>query len=192
MNVKRWKPDARRRLQNAALALFTERGFAATTTAAIAAGAGLTERTFFRHFADKRNVLYGDEAMLQAVLVQGIIDAPTSATPIAAATTGFAALVQVFQPRWDRIVQREKIIANSPELQERELVKVRNMTAAVRDALHSRGCTSIEADVAAETSVGLFALAFRQWTSMVPEQNLHELFKDVLHQLGSLMRGSGF
>ena len=65
----RWKPDARGRLEQAAFELFTERGFEQTTVAEIAERAGLTERTFFRYFADKREVLFAGADALQELFV---------------------------------------------------------------------------------------------------------------------------
>ena len=78
----RWEPDSRGRLQEAALALYSERGFDQTTAAQIAARAGLTERTFFRHFADKREVLFGGSALLQERIVAGVAEAPPEDGPL--------------------------------------------------------------------------------------------------------------
>ena len=77
----RWEPDARGRLEQAALALYLERGFENTTVAEIAERAGLTERTFFRYFADKREVLFSGSAIMKGLLVQTAVDAPSSTAP---------------------------------------------------------------------------------------------------------------
>src|SRR5580704_11732687 len=89
--MSRWEPNSRGRLQEAALALYTERGFDQTTAAEIAARAGLTERTFFRHFADKREVLFGGSALLQERIVSGVAGAPAGCTPLEAVAHGLDA-----------------------------------------------------------------------------------------------------
>ena len=76
----RWEPDARGRLMQAALELYGERGFEQTTVAEIAQRAGLTERTFFRHFADKREVLFSGE--VDDLVLSALADARPSAAPI--------------------------------------------------------------------------------------------------------------
>src|SRR5277367_3056490 len=87
----RWQPDSKGRLQEAALALYSERGFDQTTAAQIAARAGLTERTFFRHFADKREVLFGGSALLQERIVTGVVEAPEADGPLVAVSRGLEA-----------------------------------------------------------------------------------------------------
>src|SRR5271155_4577260 len=87
----RWQPDSRRRLQEAALALYSEQGFDQTTAAQIAAQAGVTERTFFRHFADKREVLFGGSALLQERIVAGVAGAPPGDGPLDAVARGLDA-----------------------------------------------------------------------------------------------------
>src|SRR5882757_4443634 len=95
--MSRWQPNARGRLEQAALELYTERGFDQTTVAQIAERAGLTERTFFRRFADKREVLFAGSAQLQELLVQTVADAPATATPIDAVAAGIEAIGTVLQ-----------------------------------------------------------------------------------------------
>ncbi len=118
----RWKPDSRGRLQEAALALYSERGFDQTTAAQIATRAGLTERTFFRHFADKREVLFGGSALLQDRIVAGVADAPPTASPLDAVSRGLdAAAAFLGQFRRDLSRQRQIVIAANPELRERRI-----------------------------------------------------------------------
>src|SRR5215475_9039240 len=97
----RWEPNARSRLEQAALKLYVERGFEQTTVAEIAKEAGLTERTFFRYFADKREVLFGGVSVLQDVLVNAVIDAPDSAAPIEAVAAALDAAGAMLQQRRD-------------------------------------------------------------------------------------------
>ena len=113
----RWKPDSRGRLHEAALALYSERGFDQTTAAQIAEQAGLTERTFFRYFADKREVLFGGSALLQERIVAGVVDAPATDGPLDAVAGGLdAAAAMLGEGRRDLTRQRYEVIAANPEL----------------------------------------------------------------------------
>ena len=118
----RWEPNSRGRLQEAALALYAERGFDQTTVAEIAARAGVTERTFYRHFADKREVLFGGSAVLKERILTGVTDAPASARPLDALARGLdAAAAMLGEGRRDLSRLRQTVIAANPELREREL-----------------------------------------------------------------------
>src|SRR5579871_7010214 len=118
----RWEPDAGGRLARAAMELFGEHGYDQTTVAEIAERAGLTERTFFRHFADKREVLFAGGEALTDLLVRAVSGAPDSATPMEAAAAGLDAIGALLQERHDFARKRSRIIAATPELQERELI----------------------------------------------------------------------
>ena len=121
----RWEPDSRGRLQEAALALYSERGFDQTTAAQIADRAGLTERTFFRHFADKREVLFGGSALLKERIVDGVTGAPAADGALDAVGRGLEAAAAVLgEFRRDLTRQRQDVIASNPELRERELAKL--------------------------------------------------------------------
>src|SRR5690242_77341 len=160
----RWEPDAAGRLADAALALFAEQGFERTTVAEIAARAGLTERTFFRHYADKREVLFAGSPMLRDLLVQGVDDAPASATPmdaVLAALTGAAD--SYFDERRDFAGRRQAIVAAHAELQERELMKLASLAAALAEALRRRGVDDPAATLAAEAGITVFRVAFERW-----------------------------
>src|SRR6204780_5514052 len=116
----RWQPDSGGRLQEAALALYSERGFDQTTAAQIAARAGLTERTFFRHFADKREVLFGGSALLQERIVAGVTGAPPEDGPLDAVAWGLAAAAFCLgESRRYLPPNRHAVIAANPELRER-------------------------------------------------------------------------
>ncbi|WP_314148768.1 helix-turn-helix domain-containing protein, partial [uncultured Leifsonia sp.] len=125
-DVGRWTPDAQGRLRQAALSLYRERGFEQTTVADIAERAGVTERTFFRHFADKREVLFAGSEQLQEAVVAAILAAPADASPFAAAAAGVAAAGRAIQENDvdDFPRQRAGVIAATPSLQERELLKL--------------------------------------------------------------------
>ena len=128
----RWEPNARGRLELAALELYAANGFEQTTVAEIAARAGLTERTFFRHFADKREVLFGGP--LSELFVTAVADAPPSATPLDAVAAALLSGTALIQQRRPYSLQRQAVIAANPALQERELIKL----AALGDALGGR------------------------------------------------------
>src|SRR5471030_1118247 len=123
----RWEPNARGRLERAALELYGERGFDQTTVAEIAERAGLKERTFFRHFADKREVLFWGAGSLQELLVNAVADAPDSLAPIDAVAAALEAAGALLQQRREFSRQRQSIIAANAELQERELIKLASL-----------------------------------------------------------------
>src|SRR5580700_7252772 len=129
--MSRWEPDAAGRLARAAMELYLERGFDETTVAEIAKRAGLTERTFFRHFADKREVLFAGAAQLQEVLVGVVRAAPPELAPVDAAITGVAAGGALIQERRAFARQRYEIIVANAELQERELIKMASLSLAL-------------------------------------------------------------
>src|SRR5580698_7402932 len=138
----RWQPDSRGRLQEAALALYSERGFDQTTAAQIAERAGVSERTFFRHFADKREVLFGGSALLGERIVAGVAGAPEDDGPFNAVSRGLdAAATMLGEFRRDLSRQRQAVIATNPELRERELAKLADYAVAVAAALRERGVT---------------------------------------------------
>jgi AcrR family transcriptional regulator len=161
--VSRWEPNARERLEQAAMELYRQRGFDETTVAEIAARAGLTERTFFRYFADKREVLFSGSGALQAFLAQGVASAPDGAAPIDAVVAALEATSAAFEERRDFARQRQALIAAHPELQERELIKLASLAATIAEALRRRGVTDPAASLASEAGIAVFRLAFESW-----------------------------
>src|SRR4051794_2126346 len=161
--MARWEPDSSARLAQAALELYGERGFERTTVAEIAARAGVTERTFFRHFADKREVLFAGSARLQELLVTAVADAPDSATPIDAVAAAIDAAGALLNGRRDAARQRGAVIAANAELRERELIKLATLAAALTTALHARGVTEPAASLSAEAGIAVFRVAVERW-----------------------------
>jgi AcrR family transcriptional regulator len=162
----RWQPDSRGRLQEAALALYSERGFDQTTAAQIAVQAGLTERTFFRHFADKREVLFGGSAHLQERLVTGVAGAPESDGPLDAVACGLdAAAAMLGEFRRDLSRQRQAVIEANPELRERERTKLGDYAAAIAAALRARGVSEPQATLAAEVGMTVLRVALQRWAN---------------------------
>ncbi len=145
--------------------LYVERGFDETTVAEIAKRAGLTERTFFRHFADKREVLFAGAAMLQELFVGAVVDAPPDLAPVDAAMAGVVAGGALIQERPAFARQRYEIIAANAELQERELIKLASLSAALAGALRRRGVADHAASLAAEVAIAVFKIAFERWVS---------------------------
>jgi AcrR family transcriptional regulator len=161
--MSRWQPDSSRRLQEAATELYLEHGFAETTVASIAARAGLTERTYFRHFADKREVLFANEDALRDRLVEAVLAADADASPGQAATAGLDAVTADLQPRHAALRRRAPIVAAHPELRERELGKLRSWTTALAQALRDRGVAGPTAALTAEVAVAVFNVAAQRW-----------------------------
>jgi AcrR family transcriptional regulator len=187
--VTRWKPDAAGRLAKAALELYSERGFEQTTVAEIAGRAGLTERTFFRHFADKREVLFAGANMLQELVVTAVAGAPDSAPPIAAAAAGVEAAGALLQERREYSRQRQAVIAANAELRERELIKLASLATAIAEALRGRGVEDPAASLAAEAAIAAFRIAFELWTSKTEGPDLPRLIRDSLDELRAVTAG---
>lgn len=185
--MARWEADGRRRLQEAALELFARQGFAATTTIDIAAAAGLTQRTFFRYFRDKQEVLFGDESLFQELLEESIRNAPPTLNAIAAARFGLATLCRGAESRRAQFKRREDIIATSPELQEREASKVSHLSSALAEALKKRGAASSEAEVIAETLLSIFLTTYRRWTRTKSKDTLEAHFNANYEMLRKLL-----
>src|SRR5271163_4662482 len=122
--MSRWRPDARGRLERAAMELYRERGFEQATVAEIAERAGLTERTFFRYFADKREVLFWRSDDLKAGMADAVFRAPKSARALDAVALGLEAASAVFEGRRDYSRKRQAVITAHALLRERELIKL--------------------------------------------------------------------
>jgi AcrR family transcriptional regulator len=187
--MSRWEPNARGRLEQAALELFLERGFEQTTVAEIAQRAGLTERTFFRHFADKREVLFAGAGALRELLVRAVAEAPASAAPLDAVTGALQAAAPMFQQRGDYPRQRQAVIAANPELQERELIKLAALAAAMAGALRGRGVPEPTASLAAEVGIAVFRIAFERWIAGDGQPDLAELIRGSLGELRAVTAG---
>jgi AcrR family transcriptional regulator len=156
--------------------------------AEIAERAGLTERTFFRHFADKREVLFGGGGALQELIVSAVANAPDSLAPIDAAAAGIeAAGTQFFvQERRETSRQRQAVIASNPELQERELIKLASLSAALADALRRRGLGDPAAGLTAEVAIAVFRTAFERWIDETNDRDFPQLVRESLDQLKAL------
>jgi AcrR family transcriptional regulator len=182
----RWEPDSRGRLEQAAMELYGERGFENTTVAEIARLAGVTERTFFRHFADKREVLFGGSAEFERLLLEPVAGAPESLPPIEAIALGLEAAAAWLQGRREFARRRQAIIAANTELQERELIKLASMAAALARTLRQRGLEGPTASLTAEIGIAVFRVAFERWVDAANDQPFPELIRESLHGLRAL------
>lgn len=186
----RWEPNARGRLEQAALELYLERGFEQTTVAEIAKRAGLTERTFFRHFADKREVLFWGQSALRELLVRTVAGAPDSAAAIDVVAAAVEAAGALVQDRHERARQRQAVIAANAELRERELIKLASLAEAIAGALRQRGVGELAASLTAEAGIAVFKIAFERWINDPGHRDLPRLIRESLDELKALTAGN--
>jgi AcrR family transcriptional regulator len=180
----RWEPDARQRLVRAALELFSEQGYDNTTVAQIAERAGLTKSTFFRHFPDKREVLFVGQDTLCQLFADGIAAAPSSAPPLEAVAAALDAAAVAFTPdRREFGPQRRAVIAGNTELQERDALKHASFAADMTEALQERGVPGPTASLAAELGVLAFKGAYARWADPTNQQEFGELARHSLQEL---------
>jgi AcrR family transcriptional regulator len=179
----RWEPDSRGRLAQAAMELYGERGFDQTTVADIAERAGLTERTFFRHFTDKREVLFSGAQALQDLFVDTIVGAPVSVAPMEAVSLALEAAGSRFNEHRGFSVQRQRIIDASAELQERELIKLASLAVAMANALRQRGVTDPTAGLTGEVAIAIFKNSFERWVTSPGPSDLAQVIRESLSEL---------
>jgi AcrR family transcriptional regulator len=189
--MTRWKPDAQGRLMVAAMTLFEEQGYDATTVAEIAERAGLTKRTFFRHFGDKREVLFSGSEELQRRWVEAVAGAPEDAPALDAVTAAFEPVAEMFHDRHDFARLRAGIIAANPELQERELIKLQRLAGAVAEALRARGASPNESILASQAGMTVFHVAFGRWVAQDDPGALERLMDESLQELRGVTAARG-
>ncbi len=190
LSMVRWEPGARERLQAAALELYVKQGFEQTTVEEIARAAGLTERTFFRHFSDKREVLFDGQELLEKAFLDGVSAAPPGASPLEMVASALATSADFFADErrgWSR--QRDAVIEANPALRERELLKLAALAKAVAEALRARGVSGRAAALAAQTGLTVFGVAFTQWITEGESRSLADVEREVLGELGALAAG---
>ncbi|GGP53480.1 TetR/AcrR family transcriptional regulator [Saccharothrix coeruleofusca] len=163
--MARWQPDTTHRLVVAAVDLFTEQGYDATTVAQIAERAGVTKSTFFRHFSDKRELLVAGQETLSRLLAEGIAEAPANASPLEAVAAGLERASSAMGPANRELGPRLKVaVAASTELQERDALKSVGLAAAMTTALVARDIPEPTAHLAAELGVLAFKRGYAQWS----------------------------
>jgi AcrR family transcriptional regulator len=182
--MARWEPGARERLVLAAVDLFTEQGYDATTVAQIAERAGVTKSTFFRHFPDKRELLVAGQETLGRLLAEGITEAPAGATPLEAVAAGLERASSEMGPMNRELGPRLKAaVAASAELQERDALKSVSLAAAMKDALVARGVADPAAALAAELGVLAFKRGFAAWSESESKPDLAPYTRAALDEL---------
>jgi AcrR family transcriptional regulator len=183
----RWEPDAAGRFRAAAIELFGEIGYEQTTVAAIAARAGLTARTFFRYFADKREVLFTGSERLQQSMVEALASAPAPAGAMDAIGVALNQAGDFFDDERRPFARlRSTVIAANGELHERELIKMATLSAALAQALRARGVGEPDASLAAEAGIAVFRVAFTQWVGESERRGYGEIVNESLARLKAL------
>jgi AcrR family transcriptional regulator len=187
--MSRWKPDAAGRLMTAAITLFAEQGYQATTVVEIAERAGLTQRTFFRYFSDKREVLFSGSEELGRLWLEAVAAAPAEATPLAVVAAGLDPVAEMFVERHDFARIRAAIIEANPELKERELIKLQTLAGAIEGALIGRGVPASAATLAAQAGMTVFHVAFANWIRQDDPSAFRRLMDESLEELRSVAAG---
>jgi AcrR family transcriptional regulator len=187
----RWEPGTPERLQRAALELYAARGFEETTAAEIAQSVGLTERTFFRHFSDKREVLFHGQQLFAQAFLDGVDAAPPHAPPIDVVAAALHSATVFFpDERRPHSRTRQSVIDRNPPLQERELHKLASLATTLADALRARGVAEPAATLAAQSGVTVFGIAFAQWIREGEDRSLADITNSVLRELRTVTSGS--
>lgn len=184
--MARWDPGAEERLKRAAIELYLERGYDNVTVTHIAERAGLTRRSYFRYFPDKREVLFAGSERLPPALAEAVLTADPNAAPLAAALDALARVGAQLVEQVDDVTERQAVIDASPELQERERTKAAAITGAIRDALKQRQVNAGTAELVAQLATVAFQNAFRHWI----ETTGHASFDSCLHTATDELRAA--
>jgi AcrR family transcriptional regulator len=181
--MARWEGGAADRFREAALELYAERGYEQTTVAEIAERAGLTARTFFRHFTDKREVLFAGSETLREGLEAALREAPADASPMTAIGLALERSAAFLGRDHRHSRRRQAIISANPELQERELIKMATLAAALGSGLRDRGVPEPDASLAAQAGIAVFQVAFGRWVTAETETDLAAEMRFLLDRL---------
>jgi AcrR family transcriptional regulator len=189
--MARWEPDAPGRLRAAALELFEENGYDGTTVEDIATRAGVTKRTFFRHYPDKREVLFGGDAgtAFTGLFTEGLAAVPAGVSTVQALTRCLEHVATSFPAHRTSARRRQRVLAANDSLRERELAKMAAVAAALRSALHDRGVLEPSAAVAAEVTVAVFRTAFERWVESEADDDLRTLVREAVDALREVVSG---
>jgi AcrR family transcriptional regulator len=183
--VARWEPNTRERLVRAALELFAEQGYDATTVSEIARRAGgLSKMTFFRHFTDKREVLFAGQDTTSQLLADAIDAVPGPVTPLQAVAAGLDAIAGLHpNNRREFAVRLLAVIVGNPELRERAAFKRIALTEALTAALEKRGVPGLTAGLAADLGIRAYYRGYQQWAGSPGEQTLTDFARQSLGEL---------
>ena len=181
--MPRWEAGAQARLTQAAYELYIERGFERVTVAEIAHRAGLTKRTFFRYFDDKREVLFSGAPAMQEAVVDAVATAPEHVAPIEVVVDALVAAGSRITEIGEGAKARQRLIESSSELQEREMIKMVALKNAIGAALQMRGVAGSWADLTAQAGVAVFQTAFERWAHADGPADFPSLMYEALHDL---------
>jgi len=170
--------------------LFRARGYTETTVEEIASRAGLTERTFFRYFADKREVLFSGAGALKKLIADGVAAAPKATPPLEAVVSAFEAVGPLFEHRREHAKARRALLAAHPELRERELIKLTVLASVAAEALRGRAVVEPAASLAAEAGMAVFKIAFDRWIDDTKSRDLPHHIRNSLDELKVVISGS--
>jgi AcrR family transcriptional regulator len=185
--MPRWEQGSKERLQQAAIDLFEEQGFEDTTAVQIAKRARVTTRTFFRYFSDKQEVLFAEEDVLRAALVHEMLQATDVTEPLEAVARTLAEFNWEGLASRESLRRREAMIASTPYLRERELIKQHQLADEIGNALHQRGVDPQLAGLAAHVGLHLFRTAYRQWVEDEDDADLATTIKTVMSLLATIV-----
>jgi AcrR family transcriptional regulator len=188
--MARWEPNANGRLTDAAMELFAERGYGQTTVGDIAARAGLTERTFFNYFTDKREVLFAGSEHFVRQIVEAVRAAPKSSPPLDVVLSACESTSDFFEERRAFARKRNALIAAHPELQERELIKMMSLAASITETLRQRGTSTAAASLAGEAGLAIFRVGFEQWARDPKDRSLTFHLRAARRQLEAVVGGA--
>jgi AcrR family transcriptional regulator len=186
--MARWEVGAEARLVQSAYELYLERGFDDVTVAEIASRAGLTKRTYFRYFADKREVLFSGATAFQDDVVARLFETPGDVAPIDAVVAALSSGGSEITKLGEGARRRQHLIDSSPDLQEREMIKMEGLTRAISDALVIRGIAEATASLTAQAGVAVFRTAFEQWADREGSVDFALLVREALGELRSAIR----
>lgn len=187
--MARWEPNAIGRLTEAAMELFAERGYGKTTIGDIAARAGLTERTFFNYFTDKREVLFAGSEHFVKQVVDAVRAAPKSSAPLDVVLSAYESTNDFFEERRAFARRRNALIAAHPELKERELIKMMSLAGSIGETLEQRGTSSAAASLAAEAGLAIVRVGFDQWGKDPKDRSLTFHLRAARRQLEAVVGG---
>ncbi|WP_234542363.1 TetR/AcrR family transcriptional regulator [Streptomyces shenzhenensis] len=188
--MARWDPGAEERLKRAALELCLERGYDNVTVTHIAERAGLTRRSYFRYFPDKREVLFAGSERLPPALAEAVLAADPDAAPLAAVLDALARVGAQLVEYLDGATERRAVIDASPELQERERTKAAAITEAIRDALLQRQVDAGTAGLVAQLAAVAWDNAFRRWIGARGEAGFGSCLDAVTDDLRAALAGA--
>jgi AcrR family transcriptional regulator len=170
--------------------LFAERGYGKTTARDIAVRAGLTERTFFNHFSDKREVLFAGSELFVKQVVDAVRATPKSIAPLDVVLSAYESTSDFFDARRPFARKRSALIAAHPELQERELIKMMSLAASITETLAERGTSQSAATLAAEVGRAIMHVAFEQWARDPRDRSLVFHLRAARRQLEAVVCGA--